>query len=73
MLLYVRKICGFFFSLLIPCDGFKAQSVHCGLNEHALPWSGVKNSVKVSGYVSVTRNLYLSIETVFLTGDVHSR
>ena len=72
-LLYVRKICGILFSLLIPCDGFKAQRVHCGQNKHALPWSGVKNSMKVSGCVSVTKNLYLSIETVFLKGKEGKR
>ena len=38
-----------FFFLLVPCDGFRAQRVHSGLNGHALPWSAVKKSVGVQG------------------------
>lgn len=71
MLLYVKKIRDFLFSL-IPCEGIMAQRMHSGVNVCAQPWSGVENAISMSGWVPLLRNVSLSIQTVFLSRSFHS-
>lgn len=62
-LLHVKKMKDFLFSL-IPCDGIMAQRMHSGVNVCAQPWTGVKNSISVSGWVLFLRNVFVSIQAI---------